>query len=156
MVHKAFLLLGSNINPEKNLPLAVSHLKQKVKILRFSRVWQTPAVGSWGPDFLNAAIEIKTGLSKEELKKEVLHKIELNLGRVRTENKNEPRTIDLDIILFDDEILDQNLWVKSFIALPMADIHPSLINPLNNKKLSQTCLELKNSVLDYPHILILE
>jgi len=69
MVHKAFLLLGSNINPEKNLPLAVSHLKQKVKILRFSRVWQTPAVGSWGPDFLNAAIEIKTGLSKEELKK---------------------------------------------------------------------------------------
>jgi len=155
MMHNASLLIGSNINPVKNLPLAFSKLKESVYIIHSSRVWHTSAVGSRGPDFLNAAIEIKTDLSREKLKGEVLQKIELNLGRVRTVNKNAPRTIDLDIILFDGEILDQNLWVKSFIALPMADIHPSLINPRNGKTLSQISLELKDSVLDYPHPLLL-
>jgi len=154
-MHNASLLIGSNINPVKNLPLAFSQLKESVYIIHSSRVWHTSAVGSGSPDFLNAAVEIKTGLSREKLKEEVLRKIELNLGRVKTVNKNAPRVIDLDIVLFDGEILDQNLWVKSFIALPMADIHPSLINPGNRKTLSQICMELKNSISDYPHPLLL-
>lgn len=156
MVHKASLLLGSNINPEENLLLAVAKLREKVEIHRFSRVWQTQAVGSDGPDFLNAAIEITTTLQKEKLKTEVLQNIEMKLGRVRTKDKNAPRTIDLDIILFDGKVLDQNLWEKSFIALPMADLHPLLLNPLNGKTLSQTCKKLRKSVSEYPHRLFLE
>lgn len=156
MVHKASLLLGSNIDPENNLLLAVAQLREKVEILRFSRVWQTQAVGSYGPDFLNAAIEFTTSLPKEKLKTDVLQKIERKLGRVRTDDKNAPRTIDLDIILFDGKILDQSLWEKSFIALPMADLHPSLINPLNGNTLSQICKKLRKSVSENSHRLILE
>ena len=122
--HQACLLLGSNIQPEKNLPLGLNLLRHKVTIVRLSSVWETPSVGSSGPDFLNLAVLITTPLKASELKAQVLNPLEIQLGRVRSANKNAPRTFDVDIILFDGRLLDQNLWSYAHRAVPVAEILP--------------------------------
>lgn len=122
--HQVCLLLGSNIQPEKNLALAASLLHNKVKVDRGSSVWETPAVGSAGPDFLNMALLVTTPLDAEMFKAMVIRPLEIQLGRVRSADKNAPRTIDIDIILFDDELLDLNLWRFAHRAVPVAEILP--------------------------------
>ena len=86
--HQVCLLLGSNIQPERNLPLAVRELGEQLTILRASSVWESPAVGSRGPNFLNAALLCQTGLAAEALKWQVLRPLEARLGRVRNQDKN--------------------------------------------------------------------
>lgn len=122
--HQVCLLLGSNIQPEKILSLGLNLLRHKVTIVRLSSVWETPSVGSSGPDFLNLAVLITTPLKASEFKAQVLSPLEMRLGRVRSANKNAPRTFDVDIILFDGRLLDQNLWSYAHLAVPVAEILP--------------------------------
>jgi 2-amino-4-hydroxy-6-hydroxymethyldihydropteridine diphosphokinase len=122
--HQACLILGSNIQPEKNLALAVDLLQQEIKIVRLSSTWETAPVGSAGPDFLNLAMLISTSLEAAELKDRVLRPLEAQLGRVRSADKNEPRTIDLDILLFDGRLLDPNLFRYAHQAVPVSEILP--------------------------------
>ena len=122
--HTACLLLGSNIQPERNLVEAVRQLMQKIRILRRSNVWETQPVGSGGPDFLNLALLIATPLEADELKTRVLRPLEILLGRVRGADKNAPRSIDIDIIVFDGQVLDPNLWQYAHRAVPVAEILP--------------------------------
>jgi 2-amino-4-hydroxy-6-hydroxymethyldihydropteridine diphosphokinase len=122
--HQACLLLGSNIQPENNLALGVDLLRKKVKIVQISSVWETPSVGSVGPDFLNLALLITTPLEAGDLKMKVLRPLEAQLGRLRSADKNAPRPIDLDIIIFDDQLLDPNLWRHAHRAVPVAEILP--------------------------------
>jgi 7,8-dihydro-6-hydroxymethylpterin-pyrophosphokinase len=81
-------------------------------------------VGSSSPDFLILVVLITTPLKASELKAQILRPLEKQLGRVRSANKNAPRTFDADIILFDDRLLDQNLWRYAYRAVPMAEILP--------------------------------
>jgi 2-amino-4-hydroxy-6-hydroxymethyldihydropteridine diphosphokinase len=122
--HQACLLVGSNIQPEKNLVQGVELLRRQVEIIRISSAWETPSVGSAGPDFLNAALLITTPLDAHQLKKQVLRPLEAQLGRVRSADKNAPRPIDFDIILFDGHLLDPNLWRYTHRAVPVAEILP--------------------------------
>ena len=122
--HQVCLLLGSNIQPEKNLTLGLDLLRNKVTIFQTSSVWETPSAGSPGPDFLNLAVLINTSLNASELRAQVLRPLELQLGRVRSTNKDAPRTFDIDIILFDGQLLDQNLWRYAHRAVPVAEILP--------------------------------
>lgn len=122
--HIACLMLGSNIRPEENLQQALYLLREQVSIQKISSVWKTPAVGSPGPDFLNAAILVQTDLGARELKDSVLRPLETKLGRVRVEDKNAPRTIDLDIIIFDDVLLDDALWHQAYLAVPISELLP--------------------------------
>jgi len=124
--HQVCLLLGSNIQPEKNLALGVDLLRSKVKIVRVSSVWETPSVGSQGPDFLNLALLVTTALGAAMFKEKVIRPLEAQLGRVRSADKNAPRTIDIDIILFDNQLLDPNLWCSAHRAVPVAEILPDL------------------------------
>lgn len=126
--HQACLLLGSNIQPEKNLALGLNLLRNMVTISRLSSVWETPSIGSSGPDFLNLAVLITTPLKASELKAQVLRPLEIQLGRVRSANKNAPRTFDVDIILFDGRLLDQNLWRYAHRAVPVAEIVPDYLS----------------------------
>lgn len=123
-LHQVCLLLGSNIQPEENILLAVEHLKNSVQILKISSVWQSPSVGFAGPDFLNLALLAATPLTAVELKEQVLRPLEDRLGRVRTAEKNAPRTMDIDIILFDGAELDPILWQYAFRAVPVAELLP--------------------------------
>jgi 2-amino-4-hydroxy-6-hydroxymethyldihydropteridine diphosphokinase len=122
--HQACLLLGSNIQPEKNLTSGLNLLRNMVTISRRSSVWETPSVGSSGPDFLNLAVLITTPLKADELIAQVLRPLEKQLGRVRSANKNAPRTFDADIILFDNRLLDQNLWRYAHRAIPVSEVLP--------------------------------
>lgn len=123
-LHQVCLLLGSNIQPEENILLAVEHLKHSVDILKISSVWQSPSVGFAGPDFLNLAVLAATPLTAAELKEQVLRPLEDRLGRARTADKNAPRTMDIDIILFDSVELDPILWQYAFRAVPVAELLP--------------------------------
>jgi len=126
--HSIYLELGSNINPEHNLPLAIDILRQLVQVDRISSVWETPAIGSAGPNFFNLAIQIRSSLSPGVLKRLVLRKIEAHLGRKRTDDKNAPRTIDIDIVIVDGEVIDDHLWDYAHLAIPLAELIPDLVS----------------------------
>ena len=139
------LLIGSNINPAANIATSLKRLSQLTDIKSKSSIWETEAVGSNGPNFLNIAVEIETNLKSEEIKQGIIKPIESKIKRVRTENKYAPRTIDLDIIIFNNQIMDKNLWEKVFIALPVSEIKPNLKNPNDQATLKVIANKLKNS-----------
>ena len=124
--HQACLLLGSNIQPERNLPHAIDLLQNHLTILRISSVWETSPVGSDGPNFLNAALLAQTPMDQNTLKLYILIPLETQMGRLRSADKNAARPIDLDIILFDRLILDPTLWHFAHRAVPVAEIQPDM------------------------------
>ena len=124
--HQVCLLLGSNIQPRRNLPLAVQQLGERLRLLQASSVWESQAAGANGPNFLNAALLCLTPLSTQALKWQVLRPLEARLGRVRNQNKNAPRPIDIDIITVDGRLYDPSLWEYSFRAAPVAELLPDL------------------------------
>jgi len=144
--HIAFVGLGSNIQPETYLPRAVTALRQQVTILCVSSAWHAPPLGTAGPDFLNAVVKIETEHVADELKQDVLRPIEASLGRKRLADKNAPRTIDLDILIFDDEIADPHIWDFAYLAVPLAECHPELADPSTNQTINQVSAELQNTV----------
>ena len=83
--------LGSNINPETNIPRAIELLGQILILESISRAWYTPPVGTSGPNFVNAALLSYTDLPPENFKNEIIRPIESQLGRIRSQNKNAPR-----------------------------------------------------------------
>jgi 2-amino-4-hydroxy-6-hydroxymethyldihydropteridine diphosphokinase len=139
--------LGSNIEPEANLPAAVRLLAQMTRVVAVSRVWETAPLGVTSQaNFLNAAVVIETDLIAPVLKHEVLEAIERQLGRVRQADKNAPRPIDLDIMLFNEDILDlgqrhipdPEIVERDFVAIPLAEIAPHYRHP----ELGQTLAEI--------------
>ena len=128
--------IGSNIDPETNINLAIQLIAEKVKILSTASIWQTPAVGSQGPDYLNTALLIGSSCTLNELKDQVLYRIEIQLGRIRSADKNADRTIDLDIILQNGSCLDDELWSQAHIAVPASEILPDCRNPQTGELLS--------------------
>lgn len=139
-MNDVYLLLGSNINPEKNIPQAIRSLKKStlLEVKRISSTWRTKAVGSDADDFLNLAVNIHTTCELDCLKEMVIGEIEKQLGRVRTEDKNAPRTIDLDVIVFNHKIVDAEVFRLDHILLPMAELLPDLYS----SKLNCTLLDL--------------
>jgi 2-amino-4-hydroxy-6-hydroxymethyldihydropteridine diphosphokinase len=145
-IHHAYLSLGSNIEPENNLPGAVRELGRFGRVLRVSRVWQSLPVGGPGqPDYLNAALLLETALSASDLKANAIATVEANLGRMRSANRNASRTIDIDIMLFDREQLrlgersipDREVLERPFVAIPLAEISPGYIHPVTGESLAE-------------------
>lgn len=142
--HKFIIGLGSNISPADNLSSAVYLLGQFAPIKAISDVWQTRPVGSKGPDFLNAAILITTPLSRTELRYQVLRPIENLLGRVRTKDPNAARTIDLDILIIDGDVIDQDLWNYAHISVPVSQLVPGFCNNETGETLAEIADRLIN------------
>ena len=144
-MNEAIILIGSNINPQQNIKDCLIHLTNSLTILARSRIWKTRSFGGEGPDFLNLAIKANTMLDEKQLRNSVLRKIEVQLKRVRLSNKNAPRTIDLDTIIFNNKIIDNELWKKGFMAIPIAELLPSLCYPGSTKNLKVIAENLKSS-----------
>lgn len=140
--HLVCLSLGSNIAPAENLKSAVELLSDQLSVLAVSRAWRTAAVGTSGPDFLNAAVLARTSQDADTLNKDVLRKIESRLGRVRSEDKYAPRTIDIDIVIYGDQIIDETIWTYAHIAQPVAELLPDLIEPLSSRSLDEIASSL--------------
>lgn len=141
----AFISLGSNIEPDLNLPKAIQKLSRLGKILAVSGVYQNRALGrSEQPDYLNAAVLMETEYQALALRHE-LRTIESELGRVRTEDKYAARTIDLDLCLFDKliihspefELPDPGIFERAHLALPLADLDPGFKHPITDEALSE-------------------
>ncbi len=149
--HQACICLGSNIDPAENLRRAVALLRGQTRVLALSTCWETEAVGSHGPNFLNVGACVATSWDAAGLKEHVLAPIEKQLGRVRTADKNAPRTIDLDITLFDGRVLDHDLWQRVYLALIFSELCPHLSNPETGETLRATAEMLQKNSLAIPH-----
>lgn len=142
----AYLALGSNLGSrEANLADALSLLKSPdVRIVRESRVIETDPVGLLDqPRFLNMVVEVETSFSAKQLLRRC-QRIEEVLGRERKE-KNGPRTIDLDIILFGKETVSlpgleiphPRFRERQFVLGPLVEIAPDAMDPVTGKSARQ-------------------
>jgi len=122
--HTACLLLGSNIEPEHNMIRAVELLQKHLHVLQVSSTWESASADCCYPDYLNLAVLVQTSLDARQLKEHVLRPLEAHMGRVRTEDKNAPRPIDFDIVLFDGVLLDPDLWQYVHLATPVSELLP--------------------------------
>lgn len=134
--------LGSNLNPEANLSAAVELLSGKADDLIISSVWKTPAVGSSGPDYLNMAVVIFTNLPPQAIKSSIISPLENMLGRIRSDNKYMDRTIDLDILIYNDLVIDPELWTQAHLAIPASELMPKLINGETGETLQGIAIRL--------------
>lgn len=144
--HLAYLNLGSNIQPEINLLRAVELLHEYGDVLKVSSAWESRAVGAEGPNYLNACVLFKTEFLQVELKETIIRPIEARLGRRRSENKFSPRTIDIDIVLFDEKPYNDKFWKYAFVIVPLAEIHPDYMNPITRESIQQTAARLRSEV----------
>jgi len=142
-LHEAYLNIGSNIEPEKYLRESIRLLRERGQVVAVSNAWQSHAFGSDGPDFLNACVLYITPLEASELKEKIIRPIEAELGRVRGPDKNAPRTIDIDIILFDEEPYVGEFWSNAFVVVPLADLLPDFHHPFNYERLVHVAAHMR-------------
>jgi 2-amino-4-hydroxy-6-hydroxymethyldihydropteridine diphosphokinase len=156
MTERIFIGLGSNIDAEINIPQALRLLAGQCSILALSTFYLSPAEGDPGrPPFINGAAEIATDLEPEAVKWDALRPIEEALGRVRGEDRNAPRTIDLDLLLYGDRIVhaprltlpDPGIARYPFVAVPLAELAPALVLPGTEMLLAQVIRSLDASGL---------
>lgn len=154
-LNKAYLLIGGNVgNSFSYLNQSILRLQiQCGNVLQKSSVYETAAWGNTQqPPFLNQALQLHTTLPAPELMYEIL-KIEESLGRVRKE-KYGPRTIDIDILLFNDEVHStstltiphKELQNRRFVLEPLAEIAPSLVHPVQKKTMKQLLAECTDNL----------
>ncbi|MAU17348.1 MAG: 2-amino-4-hydroxy-6-hydroxymethyldihydropteridine diphosphokinase [Muricauda sp.] len=148
---KVYLSLGSNLgNRLANLQKAIFHIQQKAgKILDISSVYENPAIGFVGDDFLNIALSLLTPLDPKELL-DILLQIEQDFGRIRSTNGYSSRTLDIDIIYYGTEIINNHDLViphpqmqhRNFVLKPLSDIAPQFYHPVlekDTRNLLQEC-----------------
>ena len=145
-MHLAYLNLGSNIEPEVNLPRAVELLSKTGEILKASQVWESEPVGTRGANYLNACLLFKSVHSLVQLKEQVVLPIEAQLGRIRTEDKYAPRPMDIDIILCDDTPVNERVWSLAFVVVPLADIYPEYVIASSKETVLETATRLRREV----------
>ncbi len=121
-MNRIILSVGSNVNPTKNIKKAKEILSQEQTLIRESRFRQTKPVGLVGqPDFLNGAFYIVTSLDRVNLKK-YLNSLEKRLGRRKLPGGVDSNVIDLDIIVFNDVIVDNDYEDYEFVSLAVDEI----------------------------------
>lgn len=149
---RVIIALGSNIGDRGTyISKAQEKISKRVgKIIKASKLIETEAYGyTQQDDFLNMVIEVETKLSPMNLLKELMC-IEKELGRVRTIHWG-PRTLDLDIIYYGQEVIDEEdlkiphpeLYNRDFVLGPLEEIEPDLIDPVKNKSVRVLLEELK-------------
>ena len=147
-----FLGLGSNINPHANLQSAIADLQKLFGCVRSSPAYESEPVGFKGDNFVNLAIGLTTNASVGELQSE-LKSLEDKSGRVRSAPKFSARTLDIDILMYDDltgevdgvllpraEILH-----NAFVLRPLSELAPELTHPTANCSLAQLWEEFDKS-----------
>jgi len=145
MDHIVYLALGSNMGSRlSNLKTAISNLTPQMNVKKKSEVYETPP---WGfanqPAFLNQVVKVETYLQPDALLAH-LKRLETVLGRVPN-FQNGPRLIDMDILFFDDKVLDTpplviphpRLHERAFVLVPLADLAPDFVHPIFNKTVSE-------------------
>ena len=134
---KGYISIGSNIDKDKNILASLHALEHQFGELTISSIYESDAVGFTGDSFYNLVVGFNSELSVKEVAIQ-LRQIELDNGRTRNSQKFSPRTLDLDLILYDDLIInDGRLQIPrdeiehyAFVLEPLAEIAPSLKHPI--------------------------
>ncbi|QIA09877.1 2-amino-4-hydroxy-6-hydroxymethyldihydropteridine diphosphokinase [Draconibacterium halophilum] len=114
--------IGSNINADENIATMLEILNQEVKVLQISSMIKTKPIGMENQaDFTNGAVKISTELDRANLKK-LLKQIEDRMGRNRTGPKFGPRCIDLDIVVWNGEVVDDDYYTRDFLQKNVAEL----------------------------------
>jgi len=145
ILRTTYLSLGSNQGAKlKNLQKAINLIAEKIgTVTKISSVYKTASWGFKSDDFYNICIELFTGLNPEDLLK-AIHKIEVFLGREPNfDTEYKARTIDIDILLFDTEIIfskelnvpHKEMLHRNFVLIPLAEIAPNLTHPIEKQRI---------------------
>ncbi|MCC6838198.1 MAG: 2-amino-4-hydroxy-6-hydroxymethyldihydropteridine diphosphokinase [Bacteroidia bacterium] len=155
-MNTAYLILGGNLGDRlKNINEATSLIASEAgSISKFSKIYVTAAWGNEDlSDFYNQAVCIKTQLSATELL-DLLLEIEKKLGRMRGTEKWQARTIDIDILFYNNDIIDQkNLIIphpflqdRRFVLVPLSEIANDLMHPILNKNIETLLKECSDKL----------
>lgn len=149
---KVYLGLGSNIDPERNLRIAIDELRARFGSLESSSVYRSKAVGFDGADFLNLVVGIETDASPEAIGAEIeaIHEL---VGRRRGKAKFSSRPLDIDLLLYDDLVRETpeprvprpDILEYSFVLAPLAEIAPTLVHPVTGKCIEAHWREFERS-----------
>lgn len=139
-----YLGLGSNIDAEKNLRLAVGELRRLYGELTVSPVYRSTALGFDGPDFLNLVVALATDVGPIEVIEQI-ERIHEMAGRTRGPNKYTSRPLDIDLLLYGDTVDPgpplrlprSDILEHSFVLQPLADIAPGLVHPLTGREIAE-------------------
>ena len=151
MMNEITISLGSNIDPSDNLERAGDLIKNKFNLIKSSKIYSSKSEGFVGKDFLNQVILCNTDLTFEKVIK-LLKGIEVSMGRKKEKIKFSDRLIDLDLLTFGEEIIKRNnqevphkdIEKYSFVLVPLAEICPRKIHPLNGLTFKEMLIEKNN------------
>jgi 2-amino-4-hydroxy-6-hydroxymethyldihydropteridine diphosphokinase len=138
-VHTIFISVGSNIEREKHVLAGLQAMHQSFGELSLSSVYESEAVGFAGSHFYNLVVKADTNLCVSQVCS-VLKKIEEDNQRVRGDKKFAPRTLDLDLLLYDDlvtkegvELPRAEILYNAFVLKPLAEIAPHRVHPIEQQ-----------------------
>ena len=139
-----YLGLGSNVEPELNLKRAMQELRRRYGDVKASRVYRSAAVGFDGDPFLNLVVRIRSEETAAQITDEIERLHDLS-GRVRGGDKWVARPLDIDLLLYDDQVIDEpgirvprsDVLEYSFVLRPMAELAPDLVHPLTGKTMRE-------------------
>jgi 2-amino-4-hydroxy-6-hydroxymethyldihydropteridine diphosphokinase len=137
--HIIYISVGSNVDKEKHTKAGLQGMSQAFGELTLSSVFESESVGFEGNNFYNLVVKANTSLSIEQVCV-VLKKIEQDNKRQRVEQKFAPRTLDLDLLLYDRQIITQPIQLprpeilcNAFVLKPLAEIAADEVHPVVNK-----------------------
>lgn len=141
---RAYLSLGSNVEPRRYLRAALEALRQRFGEIAVSPAYRSKSVGFDGPDFVNLAVGLETDLSPEALNA-WLHALEDRHGRRRDVPRYSDRTLDVDIVLYDDLVrqgeghleIPRKELRHAFVLRPLADIAPDAKHPVDGRTMAE-------------------
>jgi 2-amino-4-hydroxy-6-hydroxymethyldihydropteridine diphosphokinase len=145
-VARAFVSVASNVEPERNVREALSRLATAVRIRAISSFYRSEPIGPPGqPPFVNGVVQVETDLEPRKLKFDVLRRIEAELGRVRTRDKYAPRTMDLDLLVYEDVITtqpgltlpDPDIIARPFLAVALCELAPGMALPGDGRTMGE-------------------
>ena len=149
---EVYVAAGSNIEPEKNLARALDELEQIFGELAVSPAYRNPAVGFVGADFINFVVGFRTDESAAQVKR-TLQRIEALCGRPRAAPKWGPRTMDLDLLMYDQLVSDEpglilprpDLLKRAYMLKPLADLAPALRHPTQQRTIGELWAEFPSA-----------